>query len=1604
MAEPQTLTIVLKADGSGLTGTVRLSADEVRKLGAALDDAGDKGERAGKKIKEGAAASASEIGFAVKAWDAFGDIVGDVIGRMAEAVKAQVEYAASLVPLSQRLGMGTEELSAFGAAAQRNDATLKDSTNGIEALGASIVRAGSGAGAGAKQASAAFAALNVSVKDTAGNLRPTGDVMQDVAVKLARMQDGAFKTQIATKLFGESGEKLLGTLKELADDGMGGLIAKAQETGQLIGGQTAANAKRLTDQMQELQARLQGLWQGIAQDVVPTLLALSQWLTDDGTKADELGQRSSTLRGFMQGLGLAVVVTTETFRVLFTMLYGGIDIVIGVGAAAIRSMQSMGLAVAAAAALQSGNLKAAGELAAQSRDTFSKGWDDIKTHATRAVENIAAAGDEADKRIAAFQAHIAEGNKAIGQSADDAAVKVAAMLRSAAATKGTQFENVASGSKSMTVDAGVVAVAQAREAAAAQQRYEQALARTNRTAHDQGNELDRLNQMLARDAQVIAQLRGEADATQKVYQDYVKQVIAANAAYQQEMAIAEKAGASTETLAQIKASYTARIEASQAALDRETASLAAAGDVLGIYMAKAKNDAALAAMSPRAQAVARAVDEITVAWKKAAAEGKPMKGTLEDVTKAYGDNAGRAFDAREAASELNNIISEFGTDNGFDSLVDKLQKVQAELVKVSGASKDAFDTERVKRLQIAVGNIRQAIVDGIVTSAQSGLRSLQSMTTEGSKAFQAMQIAIDALTVVQAISAILNQGQGDPYTAFARMAAMAAAVATLVGDLHSFSAGSFKDSSKQQQATQGTGSVLGDTTAKSDSIAKAIDITAKATTALVGLNRGMLTALQALQSALGAAGNQLARGAGDADFSHDSHGMLTAGNGAAAGAAIGTAFMPVVGTLVGAVIGAVLGKLLGGSSKVIDQGVYLSGGSLDDVGVSAYQTEKYKSWRFGSSHTKDYFGDVPDEFAKQFQLVIQSIVDTVRAAATALGVSKEDIDARLAAFKVEAQKISLKGLSAEDQQKELQAVFSKLFDDIAGAVVPFIEKFQKVGEGLGETLVRVATEVQVSKEAFKQLGLAVAETDPEKFAQIADSLITAAGGIDAFTQGLSTFVSNFASDDQKFKIASDALTSAFAQVGLTVPSTRQGMWDLMQTLDATTESGRAQIATLLRLAATAGQYYDLLEARQKAAIDAQKKAIDDLVSQSQSQTDYASFIADLNKEGAGLSTISPLRAMVLQAQQWAQDSTKRAIELARAAGLQGASEKDLALIRQIESKKIAQAVQDILNQLKTTVDDFYDRGKTASSAITSFGSAMTSAAEAAKNAAELLLGELSPLNDQQKLQYALGAYERGTIGANDVLEIGRRLYASSQAYTDLFNRVMATRPPTDTGSSAGGNSSGSSASDTQETAEQRAARHRADADAILQGIASVVAVQGGSYEDVAKLAGTSLADLAKAMGFSNDQLKAYLDNIVAQDHAVTNTIDANTDRIVKALYDIAGRAVPSNLVIDHPVGTPAGGRVVDMPVDEPTAPGKGRGVEPPPPGNGDGASAGRGNDNGSLIDALHNLRPLLEAIVANASANTGDIVTAISSGTQATRDVSDVLDRTEQRRYAEERR
>lgn len=123
--------------------------------------------------------------------------------------------------------------------------------------------------------------LGVDLRDGNGQVRATGDIIDDLAVAFERVPSPIRRARIATQLFGESGRRMLDVLHT----GPGGLRALREELEQLGGGVTpeaTAAAREFTQAQERLGRASDSLRSVIAVGVLPVLT----WVT---TKAAELG-------------------------------------------------------------------------------------------------------------------------------------------------------------------------------------------------------------------------------------------------------------------------------------------------------------------------------------------------------------------------------------------------------------------------------------------------------------------------------------------------------------------------------------------------------------------------------------------------------------------------------------------------------------------------------------------------------------------------------------------------------------------------------------------------------------------------------------------------------------------------------------------------------------------------------------------------------------------------------------------------------------------------------------------------------------------------------------------------------------------------------------------------------------------------------------------------------------------------------------------------------------------------------------------------------------------------------------------------------------------
>jgi hypothetical protein len=205
------------------------------------------------------------------------------LGALVAAGKAALDTADNLSKLSQKTGISVESLSLLKPIAEQSGVSLESLAKGMQKLATAMVEAAGGS----KEQVASFSRLGVSVKDAAGQLRPTEAVLLDLADAFAAMPDGAEKSALAVKLFGKSGVELIPFLNQ-GRAGIEELKQKFKELGLEISGDTAKAAEKFNDTLDTVKQALSAIAMKVAAAALPALQALADALVSVASHGEEI--------------------------------------------------------------------------------------------------------------------------------------------------------------------------------------------------------------------------------------------------------------------------------------------------------------------------------------------------------------------------------------------------------------------------------------------------------------------------------------------------------------------------------------------------------------------------------------------------------------------------------------------------------------------------------------------------------------------------------------------------------------------------------------------------------------------------------------------------------------------------------------------------------------------------------------------------------------------------------------------------------------------------------------------------------------------------------------------------------------------------------------------------------------------------------------------------------------------------------------------------------------------------------------------------------------------------------------------------------------------
>jgi hypothetical protein len=203
------------------------------------------------------------------------------VGGFAALISSTIKAQEKLHDLSQQTGATVEALSGIAAVAKLSNTDIDQVAGGLQKLAKNM----NAAATGGRDQQAVFQALGVSIKDTSGNLRDSGSVMQDVAKAMASIVSPTERVAAAQLLFGKSGAQLVPVLNDMAT--AGDLVVKTTTA-------QAALADNISDNITRLGLVYSGTGKIIVNEMLPALDSFVQTMFD---AARESGNLKDTVRG-----------------------------------------------------------------------------------------------------------------------------------------------------------------------------------------------------------------------------------------------------------------------------------------------------------------------------------------------------------------------------------------------------------------------------------------------------------------------------------------------------------------------------------------------------------------------------------------------------------------------------------------------------------------------------------------------------------------------------------------------------------------------------------------------------------------------------------------------------------------------------------------------------------------------------------------------------------------------------------------------------------------------------------------------------------------------------------------------------------------------------------------------------------------------------------------------------------------------------------------------------------------------------------------------------------------------------------------------------------
>lgn len=231
------------------------------------------------------------------------------VDKLKGFIDGQLEVAGTLRRSAVLIGTSTQQLQEYGLAAQLAGVDQESMTTGLRFLNRNLAEAAHGSTEIQKQ----FASVGIAFKDSAGHTRAAGDVLGELADKVAGIQSPAERTELAMKLLGRGGAELIPLLAK----GSAAFAEAAVEVKKLGGGMDdtfLAKAKAASHAQHELDFAMVGLKAEIAGELLPAFAEIVTTVTNWVVAVREATRGTNVFKDALEVFG--VIAGVKTAQVL----------------------------------------------------------------------------------------------------------------------------------------------------------------------------------------------------------------------------------------------------------------------------------------------------------------------------------------------------------------------------------------------------------------------------------------------------------------------------------------------------------------------------------------------------------------------------------------------------------------------------------------------------------------------------------------------------------------------------------------------------------------------------------------------------------------------------------------------------------------------------------------------------------------------------------------------------------------------------------------------------------------------------------------------------------------------------------------------------------------------------------------------------------------------------------------------------------------------------------------------------------------------------------------------------------------------------------------